>query len=326
MTHPKPSNSSFRYLIAGFKPLANIKVWGSVGIMALVALVLWQYYQHPERLGSDQLLNSTTDGEVEAEIGNSVDIGVTIQDLERNRLNSQEVPGTPSPLQPFNTSQEGINNNPNPSLLSPSGDGDNKALDQPSASIKFQPLMPNVKNLGSLFPPLNPSKTADKPIKIPDTLQDRGQKTQNSALENALEEVFPQEPPSINPSNQPSPSQNNNRPLSNPPRTNSLPQSNYPTTATQGRNNPYPTQPYTQPNSPYNYRSPQPYSRPYGSGTAPAPVPAYPSPNQLPNNPNNSYGNTNPNPNYSTPPNQNQPTYNYGMQPPQINQYGGTGN
>lgn len=320
MTHPKPSNSSFRYLIAGLKPLANVKVWGSVGIMALVAFVFWQYYHHPEWVGSDQLPNEAIDEELEAEVGNSVDIGVTVQDLQQNRLNSQGLPVTPSPLengfvdQPFNPSPEDIENNPNSPLLSPTADGENKDLNQPNSSIKFQPLMPNVKNLGSLFPPLTPSKNADQPVEIPETLQDKGKPTQDSALENALEDVFSQESPSINPSNPP---QNSNRPSAN---TNRSPQSNYPTTATQGTNNPYPNQPYTQPNYPYNYSSPQPHSRPYGNGVAPAPVPAYPSSNQVPN----TYGNTNPNPNYSSPANQNQPTYNYGMQPPQIDQYGRT--
>ncbi len=308
MTHPKPSNSSFRYLIAGLKPLANVKVWGSVTIMALVAVVFWQYYHHPEWLGSDQLPTSTIDGEVEAEIGNSVDIGVTIQDLEENRLNSQGFSPVPSQLkngfvdQPFNPSKEDKSiskNNPK------------------NSSIKFEPLMPNVKNLGSLFPPLTPSKNADQPIQIPDTLREKGQKTQDSALENALEDVFSQESPSINPPNLSS--QYNNRPSAN---TNRSQQSDYPTAPTQGRNNPYSTQPYTQPNYPYSYTSPQPYSRPYGNGTAPAPVRTYAPSTQVPN----TYGNSNLNPNYSTPTNQNQPTYNYGMQPPQVNQYGGAGN
>ncbi len=326
MTHPKPSNSSFRYLIAGLKPLANVKVWGSVTIMALIAVVFWQYYHHPEWLGSDQLPTSTIDGEVEAEIGNSVDIGVTVQDLEQNRLNSQGFSQAPSQLknsfvdQPFNPSQgkkRSSENNLNNSLLFPSGDGDNSEFNQPKSSIKFEPLMPNVKNLGSLFPPLAPSKNADKPIEIPDTLREKGQQTQNSALENALEDVFSQESPSLNPPNLSS--QDNNRPSLN---TNRSQQSDYPTLPTQGRNNPDYTQPYTQPNYPYSYTSPQPYSRPYGNGTAPAPVRVAPSSNQVPN----AYGNSNLNPNYSTPANQNQPTYNYGMQPPQVNQYGGSGN
>ena len=99
MTHPKHSNSSFRYLIAGLKPLASVKVWGSVGIMALVAMVLWQYSLHPEWLGNDQGTASSIDGEFEGEVGNNVDIGVTIQDLEENRLDSSSIPVAPPELQ-----------------------------------------------------------------------------------------------------------------------------------------------------------------------------------------------------------------------------------
>ena len=336
MTHRKPSNPSFRYSIARLKPLANVKVWGSLGIMALLALVFWQYYHHPEWVGSDQLPGSTIDGEVEGEVGNSVDIGVTVQDLEQNRLNSGGVPVTPSqpetinsPLeQPFNTSpgnQPTLNNNQDNPLFPPSADGNNGELDQqPTPSIKFQPLMPNVKNLGSLFPPLKPSKNSSKPIKIPDSVQDSKQPPQNNALQNALDEVLPQESPSLNPS--PPSSQDNKQPS---PNTNRFPQPNYPTPPTSGRNNPYPNQPYTPPNNPsqpfnnnpYTYTSPQPYSQPYGNGTAPPPVPAYPPSPQLPN----TYGNANPNPNSPTQTNQNQTTPNYGIQPPQVNQYGGVG-
>ncbi|MDJ0730625.1 MAG: hypothetical protein QNJ33_11605 [Crocosphaera sp.] len=330
MTHSKPSNSSFRYLLARLKPLANVKVWGSLGIMALVAFVFWQYYHHPEWVGGEQVPASSVGGEFEGEVGNSVDIGVTVQDLEQNRLNSQGFPLVPSQLenssvgQSAKRSQRKRRDNKNNPFLSPSTDGNNLEFNQPSPSIKFEPLMPNVKNLDSLFPSLTPSKNAGKPIKLPDSLQDTGRTPQGNALENALEEVFSQDLPSTNPSNL-SP-QNNNRPF---PNSNRSRQPNYPTPATSGRSNPNSIQTYTQPNNPtqpfnnpHTYTSPQPYSKPYGDGRASAPVPAYPPSPQLPN----TYRTTNPNPNYPTPANQTPPTYNYGIQPPQVDEYGGVGN
>lgn len=318
MTHPKHSNSSFRYLIAGLKPLASVKVWGSVGIMALVAMVLWQYSLHPEWLGNDQGTASSIDGEFEGEVGNNVDIGVTIQDLEENRLDSSSIPVAPPELQNNPLDQLTPDTNQSNPFLSPSVDGNNPEMKQKQApSIKFEPLMPSVKNLGSLFPPLQPSKNRSKPIEIPDDLENVEISPENPALENALQEVFSQDLPKVNPSNispknnqQPSP--NRNRPA----------QPNYQTSPASGRNNPYFNQPQTQPNNSYPYTSPQPYSQPYGNGSAPAPVPAYPPSVQSPN----TYPTVNSNPNFPNTPNQNQPTENYGIQPPQVDQYGNVTN
>lgn len=309
MTHPKHSNSSFRYLIARLKPLASVKLWGSLGIMALVAVALWQYSLHPEWLGNDPGTASSIDGEFEGEVGNNVDIGVTVQDLEQNRLNSQGVPVVPPEVE----------NNP---FLSPSVDGNNPELQQEQRPpIKFEPLMPNVKNLDSLFPPLQPSKNRNKPIEIPDDVENIGEYTENTALKNALEEVFSEDLPEVNPSNT-SP-KNNQQPNNLNPNPSSQPNSQ--TAPNTVRNTPYFNQPYTQPknspqpfNNPYTYGTPQPYSQPYGNGTAPAPVPVSPPSAQSPNN----YPTLNSNPNYPSAANQNQTTPNYGIQPPQVDQDG----
>ncbi len=315
MTHPKLTNSTFRYLIAGLKPLANIKVWGSIGIMGLVAFVLWQYSRHPEWVGNNQPPSGLREGEFEAEVGNNVDIGVTIQDLEANRLNSPGLSQSSDPNflgQPLPSAQGEnpiSNNNPNNPSPSPSSDGNNPNLNQPSPSIKFQPLMPNVKDLGSLFPSLTPPKNSAKPIKLPDSAFDQTQTPQTTALEDAIKDVFSSESPSdldLSPQN------------SQPPAVRST-QPNYPTTVTPPQNNPYLTQPNfpTQPsNNPYTYSSPQPYSQPYGNGRSPAPIPTSPPSSQFPN----AYGNSNAN--GSTQNNQPQPQPNYGIQPPQVDAYG----
>ncbi|WP_107666602.1 hypothetical protein [Cyanothece sp. BG0011] len=315
MTYPKPSNSSFRYLIAGLKPLASVKVWGSVAIMALVALVLWQYSRHPEWLGSG-MPNSQIEGEFEGEVGNNVDIGVTVQDLQENRLNSEGFPPQPSQLpidaaeQPFNPSPEQqpiLGNTPNNSVLPPSADGNNSDLNQPNPPIEFQPLMPNVKNLGSLFPPLTPSKDAAKPIQLPDSALDRSQTPQENPLKDAINDVFSQESAVITPS-----PQENKQPSSSRTRPT---RANYPTSATPSRSNMTPNQPY---NNPYTYSSPQPYNQPYGSGRGPDPIPTAPSSSQFPN----AYGNGNFNVNNSGATNQTPPQPTYGIQAPQVNEYG----
>ncbi|ACB53304.1 hypothetical protein cce_3956 [Crocosphaera subtropica ATCC 51142] len=304
MTYPKPSNSSFRYSIARLKPLANVKVWGSVGIMGLVILVLWQYSRHPEWLGNDQTTAPIT-GEFEGEIGNNVDIGVNVQDLEETRLNESELSPQGSELQrnpldqPFPSAQGEqpiFDNNGN------NADGNNPNLNQSNPSIDFQPLMPNVKNLDSLFPPLTPSKDSGKPIKLPDSQIDQGRIPQENALKNAMEEVFSENSSSINPSNL--------SPQENRQSTNKPTRPNYPISVTQPRNNSASTQ------NPYTYSSPQPYSQPYGDGRAPAPIPTYPSSTQFPNSYNN--GNSN----YPTQNNQRPRQPNYGIQPPQVDEYG----
>ncbi|MEL4893967.1 hypothetical protein [Crocosphaera sp. Alani8] len=314
MTHPKHSNSSLRYSIARLKPLINVKVWGSVGIMALVGFLLWQYHRHPEWVGDNQLPGSSIEGKFEGEVGNNLDIGVTLQDLEQNRLNNSEgVPLPPSQLnddflQSPSESLQGNQISSNNDLIFPSsGDKDNPQLNpQPNPSVKFEPLMPNVKNLDSLFPPLKPDKNAGKPIQIPDYSEQSKQRPQNSVLQNAIEEVFSQESPSVEPPAQPS--RENKQPS---PNTNRSPQPNFPTS---GRNNPYSGRPQTPPNNPYTYSPTQPYNQPYGNGRPPAPIPAYPPSPQS----GNPYNNGNPNFNYSNPSNQNQPAPNYGIQPPQV--------
>ena len=323
MTHPKPSNSSLRYFLAGLKPLANIKVWGSVGLSALVAVFLWQYSRHPEWLGADGPPTQPFDGEFEAEVGNSLDIGVTLQDAKNNNINPSGMLQNSAPTQgspfddPLKTEQ------PNPPLLS------DPFLNPPSVpkefknpkkkpSVGFQPLIPSFKELDSLFPPLKPSKNASKPIKIPDTVLEVPKSQENplkDALNNLDSSPTPQVAPSIPQNNQP-----NNIPVRPA-------QPNYPTTTTNPRGNIYGNPTYPQPynasvpnnfgqtarppytnNQPYN---PQPYSYPYGNGVAPAPRPAYPSSQP-------SYGNTTPNPNNPTGGNQRPQPNNYGIQPPQV--------
>ncbi|MDJ0599409.1 MAG: hypothetical protein QNJ37_11275 [Crocosphaera sp.] len=321
MTHPKPSNSSFRYFVAGLKPLANAKIWGSIGIIALVTFALWQYSRHPEWVGSNQAPSPVNGGEFEAEVGNSVDIGVTVQDLEATRLNSQGFPVPSTPITPNSldrplSSPQGKNptlkTNQNAPVPFPSLDKDNADLNQPSPSVKFEPLMPNVKNLGGLFPPLTPSKDSRKPIKLPDSELDRPPIPQDTPLGNAIDNVFSQESPSnVSP-------QNNNQPL--PSSVKPIRPTN-PSSVTSPRSNPYPSQtnPSNQPfNNPYTYSPPQPYRQPYGNGRSPAPIPAYPPSPQFPNG----YGNRNPNASTRNNQPQAQPQPNYGIQPPQVDQYG----
>lgn len=310
MTHPKPSNSSSRYVTARFKPLANVKVWGSIAIIGLVGAVLWQYSRHPEWLGNDTV-TSPIDGEFEGEVGNNVDFGVTVQDLQEERLNSQGFPLQPSEVPTSPLQQPILENNGNPSGLPPSPDEENPSLNQSNPSIEFQPLMPNVKNLGSLFPSLTPSKDSGKPIKLPDSELDASKIPEESALKNAIEDVFSQESSSIDPS----PSENK-QPLS--PRTRPT-RPNYSIPQTPSRNNSSSEPSF---NNPYTYSSPQPYTQPYGSGRSPAPVPVAPSSTRLPNGNGNNNGNGNFNVNAPNQTNQAPPQPNYGIQPPQVDQYG----
>ena len=326
MTHPKPSNSSLRYFLAGLKPLGNLKVWGTLGLTGLVALGLWQYSRHPEWLGTDSPPPQVGGGEFEAEVGNNLDVGVTRQDLENNSLNPSRIPQTIAPSQdsPFNNRLK--SEQPQPPMLS------DPFLDPPSVppefnnkgrkgnkgqkpSVGFQPLIPSFKDLGSLFPPLTPSKNTSQPIKLPDKVVDTP-KPQGNPLKDALDGLESSPTPLVDPS-----TPQNNRPSGVPIRP---VRPNYPTT-TNPRGNTYPNSTFPQPynpsvpnnapptarppyanNQPYNQ---QPYSYPYGNGTAPPPIPTYPSSQP-------SYGNRNPN--NPTVDNQRPQQNNYGIQPPQV--------
>lgn len=81
MTHPKPSQSSLRYFIAGLKPLGNFKVWCSLGVIGIVTLTLWQYYRHPEFLGEGDV-PSTNTRQLDGGVVNSNDLGVQPADFQ----------------------------------------------------------------------------------------------------------------------------------------------------------------------------------------------------------------------------------------------------
>ncbi|MDJ0508182.1 MAG: hypothetical protein QNJ64_02835 [Crocosphaera sp.] len=329
MTHPKPSHSSLRYFLAGLKPLANIKVWGSLGLMGLVAICLWQYSIHPEWLGADGLPSQSVDGEFEAEVGNNIDIGVT---LENDNLNPSGIPensafpqGTPFD-DPLETAQPETPILSDPLLDPPSVPQEfaNPNRRGKSPSLGFQPLIPSFKDLGSLFPPLQPSKNASRPIKIPDTVVETPQ-SQENPLKDALDNLDTS-PTSLRDPSTPQ----NSQPLGVPVRP---VRPNYPAPITP-RGNAYPNSTYPQPNNPsvsndfgqtaqppyvnsqpYN---PQPYSNPYGNGVAPAPIPAYPSSQP-------SFGERNPNANNQGEGNQRPQQNNYGIEPPQVDSNEGFG-
>ncbi|MEA5509096.1 hypothetical protein VB715_04900 [Crocosphaera sp. UHCC 0190] len=343
MSQPKPSSSSFRYFVAGLKPLGRVNVWVPLGIVALVALSLWQYSRHPE-----WLIDNASDnfGETGDEVGNNLDIGVNLQNLPAttdqiplnpNSLNA-DTPQPPGEL-PLNNPL-GVPNLQN-SLL-PNGSVD-PLNPQPSAqtapensqrkqSPQFQPLIPNFKDLGSLFPSMSPSKSSSQPIKLPDLEPLKIGTNQDNPLKNALDDVFSQESPALE--SNPSPgSVGESIPTlpRQPQRTFQTPSNvrrSSPTPAPQpytnspapSYNSPYSnpqSQPYQSPyNNPYSSSPPQPYSNPYGNGMAPAPIPAYPQPSQSGNGYNQ--------PNYPVQPYQAPQQNQYGMQAPQVDEYEGS--
>ncbi|MGB5595687.1 MAG: hypothetical protein WBM32_18510 [Crocosphaera sp.] len=338
MTHPKPSQSSLRYFIAGLKPLGNFKVWCSLGVIGIVTLTLWQYYRHPEFLGEGDV-PSTNTRQLDGGVVNSNDLGVQPADFQDIPPNQPRFP-TPSPKQPLNnplrTTEAGnpiLNDRLSNPLLPSSSAPKNSSTKQEKPSVGFKPLIPSFNDLGSLFPPLTPSKNASQPIKIPDSKPLNTARPTETPLSNALEDVFSQDSSPVDKWNV-SP-QNGNQSI---PPTRRPGQPSYPTPSTTRSNyNPNINQPYQQPynnpyarpynnsvpnNSPQSYQQPynnQPYTNPYGNGTAPAPRPAYPPSSQFPN------PNANVNPNYSNQPNQTRPQNNYGVQPPQVNRYEGVG-
>ncbi|MEA5533619.1 hypothetical protein [Crocosphaera sp. XPORK-15E] len=345
MSQPKPPSSSFRYFIAGLKPLGKVTVLVPLGIVAVVALSFWQYSQHPEWLIDSPSANF---GETGDEVGNNLDIGVNLQDLPAT---TDQLPLNPNALNPDSPQAPGelpLNNPvgvPNSeNFLTPNGlinplnqqPSEQTASENanPQQSQQFQPLIPSLKNLGSLFPSMSPSKSSSQPIKIPDLEPLKIGTNQDNALKNALDDVFSQQAPASdsNPAprsvgdsiptlpRQPQPSfptpstiRSSEQPAAPQPYRN--PYANSPAPPYQTPYNPSYSNPQSQPyqspyNNPYSVSPPQPYSNPYGNGMAPAPTPVYPQPSQ----PVNGYNQ----PNYPFQPEQRPQQNRYGIQQPQV--------
>ena len=358
MTQPKPSLSSFRYFLASLKPFGRPIVWGSIGIVALVSLSIWQYSQNPEWLGTGNL--SSGNENAEGEVGDNLDLGVNLQDLDPNL---SETPLLADPLDPNFSQPNGQSSFDD--LKNPLGELNNTTLPLPNGlsalptqpnseenagnsnqqkSPKFQPLIPSFKDLGSLFPPILPNNNTSEPIKTPEIPSTDQTAKQSNPLKEALE----------NQQNQPS-QESRNTVESNPNAAESPVEQQPQTTSPQptaARNAPpsSPRQPYTNPyggygnqpyTNPYGGYGNQPYTNPYGGyGNQPYNNPYSRSDNQpytqpysnpygsgsapapIPTSPQPSQSNTNSNNNLNPNPygqsSQPQGQNPYGMQRPQV--------
>ncbi|MEM8779849.1 MAG: hypothetical protein AAGF26_13440 [Cyanobacteria bacterium P01_G01_bin.49] len=354
MIHRKLSSSSLRYFLAGLKPLGRPTVWGTIGIMALASLSIWQYFQHPEWLSGDIPISET--GELNDEVGNNLDVGVDLQDFEET---PSEIPLTPNAFNesvPQSTGELPVENSETRS--SPLPDSLSEPLNSETTSNQnieettqqqfpqFQPLIPSFNNLNSLFPSIsptasNPSEEASKPIKLPDLQPLNLGTPENNPLKNALDKTFSKESPKTieqNPelnetnSGKSSPERQSQQNSQRPP----LAKKTVPSSPQQPGNNlsqgsgnqSYP-QPYNNPynsnqtnaqsyNNPYDQSIIQPYNNPYGTGIAPTPIPVSPQSSQSSRNPN-----TNLNPDPYGQSRQRQRQNNYGIQEPQIDPFEG---
>ncbi len=330
MSSPKQSSSSFRYFLAGLKPLGSLVFLAPIGIIAIVALALWQYGLHPEWLGTA----SPPGPNIAPEGTNSPD----------NSLNDQNISGNsaiPTPKAPLSLEENnrdfplpkslGLEDPETPiaprnlSELTPSPDSSNQQNTVPKQKLPqlFQPLLPHVKNPNSLFPSLSTPGNASKPVTVPNLKPIEIAPVQENPLHKAMEQVSspnspnstisPYSAPSGNPAVNSAPS-SINRP-SQPPinRINQVPtQSQSPQVPMQSTQRPYqayPSYPNASVTPPKQPTQPG-YANPNVYGAPPAPIqPVQPiSPNR-----------------YGTPQGYNQPTQtpaqnNYGMQPSQLPQ------
>lgn len=122
--------SAFRYFKAGLKPLARVSVWGPPSLIALIALLYWQYRSNPEwqstsfdqpegveeAIGGDPNLIENTDIGLEMPLQSIARDAERQQQEQQSNLINPSNPGIPpSPL--LGTQRNMEENASDPTLL-----------------------------------------------------------------------------------------------------------------------------------------------------------------------------------------------------------------
>ncbi|NJK47725.1 hypothetical protein HC931_05670 [Candidatus Gracilibacteria bacterium] len=165
MNSNKNFMSAFRYFKAGLKPLARVSVWGPPSLIALIALLYWQYRSNPEwqstsfdqpegveeAIGGDPNLIENTDIGLEMPLQSIARDAERQQQEQQSNLINPSNPGIPpSPL--LGTQRNMEENASDPTLLGRSTKQKNESNNTSNSSQIFMPLLPGVKNPSLVIP------------------------------------------------------------------------------------------------------------------------------------------------------------------------------
>lgn len=183
----KNTPASMRYLGARLKPLKRPLFWGSIGLVSLIGLALYQYWLHPDWISGNlseiatttndstsRLSNLTNEGQISAEdlaIGAELDnLDLLLKELEQNQTlpisetlkkekarNSLPISDKNTTYKRFQEQQKSkLSRSPDP-LFSNKNNGEN-LVESPTRGI-FQ--LPKANDSNSTLPPAPPVETSN---------------------------------------------------------------------------------------------------------------------------------------------------------------------
>jgi hypothetical protein len=158
--------SAFRYFKAGLKPLARVSVWGPPSLIALIALLYWQYRSNPEwqstsfdqpegvenAIGGDPNLTDNTDIGLEMPLQSIARDAENRQQQQQSNLLTNPTNPVGTPPSPLLGTQGNLEGASNPNFLGRSTKPKNESNDTSNSSEIFMPLLPGVKNPSLVIP------------------------------------------------------------------------------------------------------------------------------------------------------------------------------
>ncbi|MCU0535742.1 MAG: hypothetical protein MUD14_17770 [Hydrococcus sp. Prado102] len=291
MNSNKNPLSAFRYFKAGLKPLTRVSVWGPPSVIALVALLYWQYRSNPawQSTSFDQPAGVENAVGGDPNITQNTDIGLEmpLQSIARDAENQQQStllnPTNPNITPPPLLGTQGnVEGNGDPTLLGRSTKPKTESKDTSNSSEIFMPLLPGVKNPSLVIPGQTNSKRqnnlVDSSVQSPinGLVKPKPVTVVGNPLQDAMGQVFTNpNPASTQTTPNTSPTANSNSEFGNTTGTNQIEASNQSSQTNGGFSNPSSVaQPPVNPNQPfYN----QPFNNPAPIGQVNRPQPTAPA-------------------------------------------------
>jgi hypothetical protein len=290
MDSHKKKPAFLRYFKSRLRPFAQFKVWGSLGILALVGLSIWQYQKHPEWLSptieqpdvsGDFLGDDLSDPLAESNLSApEFDLGMESNSLQSPLLEDPLNSETSLPTLPLDKAKSKASKSENvfaPVGQFPSAQGNEQSEQSlfplPFNLKSYRPLLPNQSKSQSTLSVSKPRETSPA---VQNSFTPKVVSSSGNPLTKAIEQLL-------------SPAPLITTPTATPANPNSLSQpgnNNFPPQSTQVQS---PIQPYQSPYNNYPLQPPaqsqvQPYQSPYNNYPLQPPAQSQVQPYQSPYN------------------------------------------
>jgi hypothetical protein len=173
MNSSKNPLSGFRYFLAGLKPLKKFTFWGPPLIIAVAALVYWQYRTHPEWLNTTFEQPEGVENVLKEDSPDNPDIGLEmpLSSIAKDAENQQQQSPLLGSLNPDPTLGPILGTPKNSQQATSGQDAFNQLTQKPGTQAEqksespqiFMPLLPNTINIKNPLSALSNNKNTQKP-------------------------------------------------------------------------------------------------------------------------------------------------------------------